>query len=130
MTVIVTAQDKTVKSPSEGYIWGTDADTIMASDTLEYVFKLQSGTVMDLRFMLTTTKTSGTVTEAFIFAGSVTGDDGSYESIDTITNTDAATNIQHLNIDDFNYEYLRVRAITGATAQLASFRLDYLIRNE
>ena len=112
---------------ASGNFWSSN-DTIEASDTLAMTIRVKSDMVMDLQFQLNTTKISGTLTQDVIFSGS--NDGVNYVNIDTITNTAGSTNTQFLNIDDFNYSYVRARMINSATAQSAWFKCYYSFRKE
>lgn len=124
------SQDAYLK-PSYGSIWGTVNDTLVESDTMSYVFRVKSNTVLDMNFGLDVTKVSGTVTNKFYFYPSYDGT-AFLGAIDSITNTDAATgfNLDDVDLDDFNYPFIKVEGISPATAQKASYLLWYIVREE
>jgi len=117
--------------PSDSYVsyWGAKTDTLVASDTLSMVLRVRGNTVRDLTFGLLTTKVSGTVTNDFVFYYSMDGANWTSTG-DTLKNNNASTNLNTVNIDDFNYPYLKVQSITGSTAQKAWYKLYAISRNE
>lgn len=117
----------TTVGDASGTFW-TSADTIIQSESMTHTIRLKGETAMDLQFQLKTTKVSGTVTQNIIFSGS--NDGTTFNNIDTIANSNASTNTQFLNIDDFNYSYLRVTFTNSATAQAAWFQCWYSFRHE
>jgi len=118
---------QTTVNDVSGSFWSS-ADTIAQSESMQRVIRVKSANVMDLQFQLKTTKVSGTVTQDIIFAGS--NDGTTYVNLDTIANSNASTNTQFLNIDDFNYSYLKVSFTNSETAQLAWFQIWYSFRYE
>jgi len=121
----------TIRANTLGYVWGTAADTLIQSDTLDYTFRVRGEHPLDLNFGLYVAKTSGTVTSNFIFAGSMVDSASWYTNIDTIALSNVSTGKGgEVNLDDFNYPYLRVRSITSATAQKAAYQLYYISREE
>lgn len=117
--------------PSDSYVsyWGATTDTLVESDTLSMVLRVRGNTVRDLTFGLLTTKVSGTVTNDFVFYYSMDGANWTSTG-DTLKNDNASTNLNTVNIDDFNYPYLKVQSITGAIAQKAWYKLYAISRNE
>lgn len=123
------AQTSTVlRDNAYGSFWGNAADTLVASDTLDIVLRVRGAKTRDLRFGLELTKVSGTVTNDFFFAGSM--DNVVYTDIDTIANSNASSGTTEMRLDNFNYPYLRIRGIAGATAQKASYELFYISRDD
>jgi len=125
------AQSGNLYPGTYGYVWGTASDSLAASDTLQYTFRVRGPNVLDLNLALHVEKTSGTVTSNFIFAGSMRDITAWYVDIDTIALSGVSTGKGgEVNLDDFNYPYLRVRSISGAGAQDAYYRLEYISRDE
>ncbi|NCB43619.1 MAG: hypothetical protein EOM59_13520 [Clostridia bacterium] len=125
------AQTHTTTGSTNGDASGTfwsSADTIAASESQQITIRVKGKSAMDLQFQLKTTKVAGTVTQNVIFSGS--NDGVTFTNIDTIANTNASTNTQFLNIDDFNYSYIRVAFTNSATAQTAWFQCWYSFRYE
>lgn len=117
-----------MREDSYSYFWGTDADTLVASDELEIEVRVQGSGTRDINFGLEVTKISGTVTNNFFFAVSMDG--VNYSNLDTIPLSDAASGINGLRLDNFNYPYLRITGSSGATAQKASYKLWYINRED
>lgn len=128
VVAIITNAQTVINGDARGYVGGTAADTLIAEGTLGYTFRIQSPSVMDLNFQLTTTKVSGTVTNNWIFSGSI--DNVTWVNLDTIANSNASTNAQFMRFSDYNYSYLKVSSTAPATAQKASYKLWYSIRKE
>ena len=127
------AQDSGTLYPSTyGYVWGDPtADTLIQSDTIDYTFRVRGEGVLDLRFGLYVEKVSGTVTSNFIFAGAMADTAAWYQDLDTIALSNVSSGLGgEVNLDDFNYPFLRIRSITTATAQKASYLLEYISRYE
>ena len=120
-------EDLSTYASAKGTFWSS-ADTISESESVSYVFRIKGANVMDLQFQLLTTKISGNVTQNIIFSGS--NDGTTYTNLDTIANSNASTNTQFLNLDDFNYSYLKVSFTNSATAQSAWFQCWYSFREE
>ena len=130
LIAVVAIQAQTVDlttGPNKGTFWSS-ADTILQSETVTYLFRIKSETVMDMEFQLKTTKVSGTVTQNIFFQGS--NDGVTFTNLDTIANSNASTNTQFTKINDFNYSYLKVTFTNSATAQAAWFQCWYSFRNE
>lgn len=111
------------------YYLGATTDTLVASDTLSLVFRVTGQTSRDLNFGLLTTKVTGTVTNNWVFYHSMDGANWSSTG-DTIKNSNASTNIQYKNLDDFNYPYLKLQSITAETTQKAWYKVFVISRNE
>lgn len=119
----------TLSNDSYVYYWGNATDTLVASDTLAIVLRVRGSVSRDLSFGLLTTKVSGTVTNNFVFYYSMDGSNWTSTG-DTIANSNASTNLQVKNLDDFNYPYLKLQSITGATEQKAWYKLYAISRDE
>jgi len=117
----------TTSGEASGTFW-TSADTIAESESQQISIRVKGSSVMDLQFQLKTTKVAGTVTQNIIFSGS--NDGTTYTPIDTIANSNASTNTQFMNLDDFNYSYVRVTFTNSVTAQTAWFQCWYSFREE
>lgn len=119
----------TIRENFYGSFGGTAADTLVASDTLQLLVRVQGNAVRDIRLAMNMTKTSGTVTNNFFISGSMDGTNWDTD-LDTIAYSNASTGVTHVRLENFNYAYLRIRGIAGATAQKASYRLYYINRED
>jgi len=117
-----------MRADAYGSYWATAADTLVASDTLDIVIRVRGSSTRDINFGLELTKVSGTVSNNFFFAGSM--DNVVFTDLDTIAYSDASSGTTEKRLDNFNYPYLRVRGIAGATAQKASYELFYISRDD
>lgn len=118
-----------MRENSYGFYGDTAADTLVASDSLELMVRVHGNSVRDIRLAMNMTKTSGTVTNNFFIAGSMDGTNWD-TNLDTIAYSNASTGVTQVRLENFNYAYLRVRGIAGATAQKASYQLYYINRED
>jgi hypothetical protein len=117
-----------MREDSYGSFGGTAADTLVASDELQIIMRVQGSATRDINLGLELTKVSGTVTNNFFFSGSM--DNVVYTNIDTIAYSNASSGTTDLRLDNFNYPYLKVVGVAGATAQKASYQLFYINRQD
>ena len=65
------AQDSYITEPTYSHFWGAATDTLIASDTISEVVRIQGKGVYDITFGLYVTKVSGTVTNNFVLYASM-----------------------------------------------------------
>ena len=118
-----------MRENSYGFYGGTAADTLVASDTLQLLVRVHGNSVRDINLAMELTKVSGTVTNNFFIAGSMDGDDWDTD-LDTIAYSNASSGVTYVRLENFNYAYLRVIGIAGATAQKAGYKLFYINRED
>lgn len=124
------AGSKTLEPNSYVYFLGATTDTLAASDTITLDLRVRGAVTPNVGIGLYLTKVSGTVTNTFVTYYSMDG--VTYTSTgDTLTNTNATTGLKWtVNFDDYVYPYLRIRGISGATAQKAYYKVYAINREE
>lgn len=134
LVIAIAAQSQSFESASVmrentyASIGGTAADTLVASDSLEAVLRVYGDATRDINLGMKMTKTSGTVTNNFFISGSMDG--AAFVDLDTIAYSNASSGTTFVRLDNFNFPYLRLRGIAGATAQKASYQLFYINRED
>jgi hypothetical protein len=120
----------TLKGDSYGSLLGVSArDTLVASDTIIYSLRISDANVLDINLGLYTTKVSGTVTNNWFLDYSM--DNATWTRLDTLAAlSNASTGMTVKRLENFNYPYLRVYALAGATTQKAHYKLWYIIRRD
>ena len=126
----VKAQDKVIYPPISTQVWGATSDTLVASDTIAYSLRVNCKNVQDISLTLQLTKVSGTVTNVFTIYGANILEETAYDSVGSVTYTDAASGYNNVNLSSFNYRYLVIRGIAGATAQKGWYKLLMTSRND
>lgn len=119
--------DLTTSGSARGTFWDS-ADTVIQSETKEIDIRIAGKSVMDLMFQLKTNKVSGTVTHNIYFQGS--NDGTTYTNLDTIVHTNVETQTDFLNLDDFNYSYLKITFTNSGASQKAWYQCWYSFREE
>lgn len=117
----VVSGSKTLAQDSYVYYLGKTTDTLVASDTLDLLLRVTGSDVPQLGIGLYVTKVSGTVTNNFILQSSMDG--VNFTNIDTIALSNASTGMNVKSLTNYNYPYLRIRGISGATAQKAYYKV-------
>ncbi len=112
---------KTLAQDSYVYYLGKTTDTLGASDTLDLLLRVTGSDVPQLGLGLYVTKVSGTVTNNFILQSSMDG--VNFTNVDTIKLSNASTGMNMKALTNYNYPYLRIRGISGATAQKAYYKV-------
>lgn len=112
---------KTLAQDSYVYYLGKTTDTLGASDTLDLLLRVTGSDVPQLGLGLYVTKVSGTVTNNFILQSSMDG--VNFTNVDTIKLSNASTGMNMKALTNYNYPYLRIRGISGATDQKAYYKV-------
>lgn len=112
---------KTLAQDSYVYYLGKPTDTLVASDTLDLLLRVTGADVPQIGIGLYVTKVSGTVTNNFILQSSMDG--VNFTNVDTIKLSNASTGMNVKLLSNYNYPYLRIRGISGATAQKAYYKV-------
>lgn len=119
-----------VSGPTYAYFWGTAAsDTLGASDTLDQVIRIKGDGLLQIEFQLDRTKVSGKVTNNFFVESSLDGTNWTRQ--DTIAHSNVATGVTLSTdecFDNWNWPYMRIRGVSGATAQKAWYKGWLIIR--
>lgn len=134
--MIVSAQNwsssVSVISPASGILWGAGThDTISTGHiTTDYVIRLKSDRPMDIQFQTYMQKISGTNTgNVVIVYGSNDGSTWNY--IDsTMKLASDATATKYLNLDDFNYSYIKLTGRGRGVSGITKLNCWYSIREE
>jgi hypothetical protein len=117
----------TIDGPTYTTFWGhATVDTLGASDTLTLTIRVKGDYAQQVDQGLYVTKISGTVTNNFFIQGSMDG--VTFFNVDTIANSNVSTGMKYNTMRGWNYPYMRFRAISGATAQKAWYKLWWLNR--
>lgn len=103
------------------YYLGKTTDTLVANDTLDLLLRVTGADVPQIGIGLYVTKVSGTVTNNFILQSSMDG--VNFTNVDTIKLSNASTGMNVKLLSNYNYPYLRIRGISGATAQKAYYKV-------
>ena len=121
------AQDKVIRGASYLTLMGTAADTLVISDTLDYVIRLQGDFKHSVEIQQNLTKVSGTVTNNLFISTSMDGI--TYADVDTVANSNESTGITRKVLTSAVLApYVRLRWISGATAQKASYQILWINR--
>jgi hypothetical protein len=113
-----------------GYLWGTTADSLYASTTLQATIRIKASKLQNVYMSLYATKISGTVTANFITQGSM--DNATFVNVDTIVVSNVSTGMvaDYAKLSNWNYPYLRIKAVADATAQRSWFKLWFVKRDQ
>jgi len=109
--------DAYISEPYYKVIWGTTADTLTNADTLTFVYRVRGSQTMDINMKLYNDRISGTVAGTLISYQSIDG--VNYEATgDTITVSTAsdAMDSEELDLDNFNYPYLKLIFLQSGTS--------------
>lgn len=121
------AQDKYIVGPQYLTLMGATADTLGASDTLDYVIRLQGSNRHYIEMQQDLTKVSGTVTNNLFIQESM--DNILYNDVDTIANSNESTgSTAKILAKPIVKPYVRLRWISPATAQKASYSVEWINR--
>lgn len=112
---------KTLAQDSYVYYLGKTTDTLVANDTLDLLLRVTGSDVPQIGIGLYVTKVSGTVTNNFILQSSMDG--VNFTDVDTIKLSNADTGMNMKALTNYNYPYLRIRGISGATPQKAYYKV-------
>lgn len=112
---------KTLAQDSYVYYLGKTTDTLVANDTLDLLLRVTGSDVPQIGIGLYVTKVSGTVTNNFILQSSMDG--VNFTNVDTIQLSNASTGMNMKALTNYNYPYLRIRGISGATEQKAYYKV-------
>lgn len=112
---------KTLAQDSYVYYLGKTTDTLVANDTLDLLLRVTGSDVPQIGIGLYVTKVSGTVTNNFILQSSMDG--VNFTNVDTIQLSNASTGMNMKALTNYNYPYLRIRGISGATPQKAYYKV-------
>lgn len=112
---------KTLAQDSYVYYLGKTTDTLVANDTLDLLLRVTGSDVPQIGIGLYVTKVSGTVTNNFILQSSMDG--VNFTDVDTIKLSNASTGMNMKALTNYNYPYLRIRGISGASAQKAYYKV-------
>jgi hypothetical protein len=120
----------TVNNSAAGTLWATGHDTASTGvSTTQYIFILRGAKPFDITFQTLFTKVSGTVTATYLeFLGS--NDGVTYVQVDSVKLGGDASITKWKNIDDFNYSYLKARAVGVGTIGITKLDAYYSIREE
>jgi len=103
------------------YYLGKTTDTLVENDELDLLLRVTGSDVPQIGIGLYVTKVSGTVTNNFILQSSMDG--VNFTNIDTIKLSDASTGMNVKLLSNYNYPYLRIHGVSGATAQKAYYKV-------
>ena len=103
------------------YYLGAKTDTLVASDTLDLLLRVTGADVPQIGIGLYVTKVSGTVTNNFYLQSSMDG--VNFTNVDTIKLSNVDTVMKMKTLTNYNYPYLRIRGISGATDQKAYYKV-------
>ena len=117
----VVSGSKTLAQDTYVYYLGKTTDTLVASDTLDLLLRVTGADVPQIGIGLYVTKVSGQVTNNFILQSSMDG--VNFTNVDTIKLSDASTGMNTKALTNYNYPYLRIRGISGATPQKAYYKV-------
>ena len=112
---------KTLAQDSYVYYLGKTTDTLVANDTVDLLLRVTGADVPQIGIGLYVTKVSGTVTNNFILQSSMDG--VNFTDVDTIQLSNASTGMNMKALTNYNYPYLRIRGISGATDQKAYYKV-------
>jgi hypothetical protein len=121
----------TVDGSRSGELWGAGThDTISTSAiSTQYIFNMRGAKPFDLMFQVQFTKVSGTITASYVeFMGS--NDGTTYVQVDSVKIAPNASVLRWRNLDDFNYSYLKVKAVSVGSSGLSKMGAFYSIRQE
>ena len=125
------AQDITLTRPTYTEFLGAATDTLIESETLSYTVRLKGTHVYDINAALEITKVSGTVTNNWLVYYSMDGTNFVASGDTLAINSDASTSVvAALDLDDWNYPYIRFSSTAPATAQKASYGIHFICRYE
>jgi hypothetical protein len=117
-----------IKGPTWGYFWGTASDTLNASDTLTKIIRIIGDGYMSGEFALNCVKTSGMVTNKFIFSKSIAYP-YKWEKVDSIVNTGISSGTLTAKLlANWNAPFMKIEGISGATAQRAVYEMFFIMR--
>jgi hypothetical protein len=102
------------------YVYYT-TDTLVENSTLDLLLRVTGSDVPQIGIGLYVTKVSGTITNNFILQSSMDG--VNFTNIDTIKLSDASTGMNVKLLSNYNYPYLRIHGVSGATAQKAYYKV-------
>ena len=103
------------------YYLGKTTDTLVENSTLDLLLRVTGSDVPQIGIGLYVTKVSGTITNNFILQSSMDG--VNFTNIDTIKLSDASTGMYVKLLSNYNYPYLRIHGVSGATAQKAYYKV-------
>jgi hypothetical protein len=103
------------------YYLGKTTDTLVENDSLDLLLRVTGSDVPQIGIGLYVTKVSGTITNNFILQSSMDG--VNFTNIDTIKLSDASTGMNVKLLSNYNYPYLRIHGVSGATAQKAYYKV-------
>lgn len=118
-----------ISGPTYCTFWGDASDTLTASDTITQVIRIKGDGVLQIEMQLDRTKVSGTVTNNFFIARSLDGTN--WTNVDTVAHSNVSTGVTLLSDSEFtnwNWPYMRIQGISGATAQKAWYKGWLIVR--
>jgi hypothetical protein len=102
------------------YVYYT-TDTLVENSTLDLLLRVTGSDVPQIGIGLYVTKVSGTITNNFILQSSMDG--VNFTNVDTIKLSNASTGMNVKLLSNYNYPYLRIHGVSGATAQKAYYKV-------
>lgn len=106
---------KEYKTPANIEVWGTAADTLIASKADTAVLKIKSDYVGKVNLLLFSDAVSGTPAYTAILQGSI--NQASYVALDTITHSGGGDKLAYFAVQDLVYNYYRVIITSTSAAQ-------------
>jgi hypothetical protein len=106
---------KVFKTPANIEVWGTPADTLIASVSDTAVMKITSDYVGKVNLLLFSDAVSGTPAYTAVLQGSI--NQASYVALDTITHSGGGDKLAYFAVQDLVYNYYRVIITASSAAQ-------------
>ena len=118
-TAFARVTTKVFKTPANIEVWGTTADTLIASVSDTAVLKITSDYVGKVNLLLFSDAVSGTPAYTAVLEGSI--NQASYVALDSITHAGGGDKLAYFAAQDLIYNYYRV--IITATSDAQKSRL-------
>lgn len=114
-TAFARVTTKVFKTPANIEVWGTTADTLIASVSDTAVMKITSDYVGKVNLLLFSDAVSGTPAYTAVLQGSI--NQASYVALDTITHSGGGDKLAYFAVQDLVYNYYRVIITASSVAQ-------------
>lgn len=114
-TAFARVTKKVFKTPANIEVWGTTADTLIASVSDTAVMKITSDYVGKVNLLLFSDAVSGTPAYTAVLQGSI--NQASYVALDTISHSGGGDKLAYFAVQDLVYNYYRVIITASSAAQ-------------
>jgi hypothetical protein len=128
-TKVGTSWIKSTNGASYGYFWGTATDTLLRQGSLSQIIRIKAEGTMSMSFTLYCHRTSGTVTNKFIFYKSNVPSPYKWEKVDSISNTALTTGyVNAKTLSNWIAPFMKIEGTSSGTAQVADYKMYFVFK--